>query len=90
MKRHLQRVALALALLPTFTFAQTASHAAPASAVASTPGHASALKAYVRPELSTLPPDKEWLAANRALRESGDIDMGGMQMGGMQMKKNGH
>lgn len=85
MKRHLQGIALALALLPTFTFAQPASQAAPASAVASTPGYASALKAYVRPEVPTSSPEKEWLEANRALREDGDMDMGGMQMGGMQM-----
>ena len=85
MKRHLQGLALGLAVLPTVNFAQSASQAAPASAVASTPGYASALKAYVRPEVPTSSPDKEWLAANRALQEDGDMDMGGMQMGGMQV-----
>ena len=85
MKRHLRGVAVALALLPTLTFAQPPSQVASASAAASTPGYASALKGYVRPEVPTSSPDKEWLAANRALREDDGMDMGGMQMGGTSM-----
>lgn len=90
MKRHLAGVAVALALLPTLIFAQSSSQIASASAAASSPGYASALKVYVHAEVPTSSPDKEWLAANRALREGGGMDMGGMQMGttsmgGMQM-----
>ena len=85
MKRHLRGVAVALALLPALTFAQSPAQAAPASAAASVPGYASALKGYVRLEAPTSSPDKEWLAANRALREDGGMDMGGMQMGGTSM-----
>ncbi len=85
MKRHLRGVAVALALLPTLTFAQSPAQVAPASSAGSVPGYASALKGYVRPEAPTSSPDKEWLAANRALREDGGMDMGGMQMGGTPM-----
>ena len=85
MKRHLQGIAVVLALLPTLTFAQSSSQAASVSAAASIPGYASALKGYVRPEVPTSSPDKEWLVANRALREDGGMDMGGMQMGGTSM-----
>ena len=88
MKRHLQGLAVALALLPTVTFAQSPGLAAPASAAASTPGNQSALKGYVGPEVATSSPDKEWLAANRALREDGGMDMGGMQMGAKPMDGN--
>jgi hypothetical protein len=85
MKRHLRGVAIALALLPAITFADSPSQVTPASVAAAVPGYASALKGYVRPEAPTSSPDKEWLAANRALREDGGMDMGGMQMGGTSM-----
>ena len=88
MKRHLRGVAVALALLPTLTFAQSPASAVPASAAASVTAYASVLKGYVRPEAPTSSPDKEWLAANRALREDGGMggmQMGGAPMGGMQM-----
>ena len=76
MKRHLRGVAVALALLPTLSFAQSPTQAAPASAAVPPPG---VLRGYVRPEIPTSSPDKEWLLANRALREDGGTDMGGMQ-----------
>ena len=87
MKRHLRGVAVALALLPTLTFAQSLAQPAPASAAASAPGHAFALKGYVRPEAPAWSPDKEWLAANRALREDGGMDMGDMQMPSIEAPK---
>jgi hypothetical protein len=71
----------ALVLLPAVTFAQSSATAAPASAA----GDQSALKGYVRSEAPKASPDKEWLAANRALREDGGSEMGGMRMGDMQM-----
>ena len=72
MKRHPRGVAVALALLPTLAFAQSPSQIASASAAASTPGYASALKVYVRPEVPMSSPDKEWLAANHApMKNSG-------------------
>ena len=85
MKKHLLGMVGALALQSMPTFAQAPAMASPASAAASVPGYQSVLKGYVHPEVPKESPDKEWLAANRALREDGGMDMGGMQMDSMQM-----
>jgi hypothetical protein len=81
MKRHFHGMAVALVLLPAAAFAQPPS----AAIAASDSGYKSALNGYVRPEAPKTSPDREWLAANRALRDDAGPETGGMQMGDMQM-----